>query len=765
MTAKVDRPLSGLRVVDLVEGPLAPITRYLAELGARVDRFEELASGAFAANAGKHLHTGQPAHDVLGNADIIVFNAGRVDIVIDALRAAKPALVVMQVSDFGAGNDFSQWQATDAVLHAMSGELARSGIKGRPPLLPPGQLAYQCAATQAAYLLLASYYRAIRSGKGDLLDFAALDGAVQALDPGFGVSGSATMGRPAHLLSRDRPPFGTLYPIFPCADGHVRICLLAPRQWQGMFRWMGEPADFADPSFNKINTRQQSVELNKALAAFFRDQPRAELEAQGQAHGVPISAMLTFEEFAESKHLQERKAITHFEDADGKQRRLPNGVITIDGERMGPCLSPSNEECTSEQREFVSLDAPFEGLRVLDLGVIVVGAEAGRMFADGGADVIKVESAAFPDGSRQSYLPYDMSVSFATGHRNKRSLGLDLRNPKGREIFLQMVAKADVIFSNFKPGTMESLGLDHAKLTSINPRIVTAESSAFGSTGPWAKRMGYGPLVRAATGLSGKWRYADDPASFSDAVTIYPDHVAGRISAMAAIALLIRRERTGLGGAAEISQAEVTLAHFGDEIENHDERSDGPVQGIYPALGEDEWCVISIRDDRDWLALVGIIGGSLGNAQFAMSDARGHHRDEIDAIISEWTSALDAHAIAAQLQAAGVPAAPMLRLGDLPAYPYYKQRQLFRSDPHPWLDQPVISENRMAVCEAPSVVHMRPAPLMGEQTEQVIEDWLGLSPEAISELIEAAILQPTAQQVYDAIDAYRAASAKELEVK
>lgn len=765
MMAEVDRPLSGLHVVDLVEGPLAPITRYLAELGARVDRFAANAPKALAANAGKHLHSGQPTHDVLGNADIIVLNADRADIEINALRADKPALVIMQVSDFGTGNDLSQWQATDAVLHALSGELARSGIKGRAPLLPPGQLAYQCAASQAAYLLLASYYRALRSGKGDLLDFAALDGAVQALDPGFGVSGSATMGRPAHLLSRDRPPFGTLYPIFPCADGHVRICLLAPRQWQGMFRWMGEPSDFADPSFNKINTRQQSVELNKALAAFFRDKPRADLEKHGQAHGVPISAMLTFEEFAESEHLQERKAITHFEDADGKQRRLPNGVVSIDGERMGPYSSPSNGERASEQREYVDMGAPFEGLRVLDLGVIVVGAEAGRMFADGGADVIKVESAAFPDGSRQSYLPYDMSVSFATGHRNKRSLGLDLRDPKGREIFLQMVAKADVIFSNFKPGTMESLGLDHATLMSINPRIVTAESSAFGSTGPWAKRMGYGPLVRAATGLSGKWRYSDDPASFSDAVTIYPDHVAGRISAMAAIALLIRRERTGLGGAAEISQVEVMLAHFGSEIEGVSADTNQAMQGVYPALGEDEWCVIAVRRDRDWHALVSMIGPSLSDPQFATAQGRQDHADVVDAKISEWTLTLRPHAIAAQLQAVGVPAAPMLRLGDLPEYPYYKQRHLFRTDAHPWLDQPVISENRTAVCEARFATDMRPAPLMGEQTKEVVQDWLGLSSDTVAELIDATILQPTAQQVYDAIDAYRAASAMGSETK
>ncbi len=729
----VDRPLTGLRIVDLVDGPLAPITRYLAELGARVDRFVAVTGDAadIAANVGKICHA-QPVDDAaLGAADIIVAPPARLDY--DRLAAANPALVLMEVSPFGTGNSLSDWKASDAVLHALSGSLSRSGIRGRAPLLPPGRLAWQCAAAQGAYVVLAACYKALRSGRGDQIDYSALDGAMQALDPGYGINGSAAMGRPLHLLSRDRPAKGTQYPIFPCADGEVRICLLAPRQWQGMFRWMGEPEAFADPAFAKISARQQSAELQAALAAFFAPRTRATLEAEGQAHGVPIAGLRSFDEFAASEQVAERGALTEVALADGTHRILPNGILTIDGMRMGPNDTSTDAPgpgCGAE-----TLARPFEGLKVLDLGVIVVGAEAGRMFADGGADVVKIESAAFPDGSRQSYLPYGLSASFAAGHRNKRSLGLDLRQDEGRELFLDLVREADVLLSNFKPGTMESLGLGMDVLAQANPRLVVASSSAFGETGPWAKRLGYGPLVRAATGLTAMWRYAGDPDSFSDAVTVYPDHVAGRISALGATALLIRRLRTRQGGTATVSQAEVMLAQFADLLVKRDGTSNGVAAEVLRAQGDDEWCVATV--DRTSPALEELLSGTP---------------------LDQWIGARPATEAARLLQAAGVAAAPMLRVADLPGFPYSRERDMLRTDRHPHLVDPVVSETRSAVHRNSGEPPSRPAPLSGEQTEEILDSWLTLGAAKAAALTNAGILQPADPSVFAAITAFRNAA-------
>ncbi|ENZ83987.1 MULTISPECIES: CoA transferase [Caulobacter] len=724
----VDRPLSGIRIIDLVRGPLAATTRYLAELGASVTRLDdgetEPSLDDLTANIGK-ARAASLTDGLLESADAIVFDAaGAVDV--EALRRRRPALVTMAVSDFGTDTRFSSWKGSDLVLHALSAELSRSGIAGRPPLPPPGQLAYQCAASQAAYALTVSLYHALRTGKGDHLDFSALDGAVQALDPGYGINGSATLGKPAHLLPRDRPPKGFQYPILPCADGHVRICLLAKRQWQGMFRWMGSPAAFASPEFEKVGVRYKSPDLIPAIAAFFADRGRADLEREGQAHGVPISAVLTLPEFMASDHVAAREALIEIDGA-----KLPNGVVTIDGARMGPSLVAPRAQ--TWPAPVAAGRRAFEGLKVLDLGVIVVGAEQGRLLADQGAEVVKVESRAFPDGSRQSYLSYGLSVSFAAGHRNKRGLGLNLRDPRGRALFLEMAAKADVILSNFKPGVMESLGIDHATISKINPRIIMSDSSAFGATGPWAERMGYGPLVRAATGLTTAWRYDDDPESFSDSITIYPDHVAGRIGAMAVTALLIRRLRTGRGGSASVAQSEVMLNHFAVDVARaslgRTEAAAGWRDAVFPAAGDDEWCVVSAPSEPARRALRAVVGG------------------DDQASVGAWIAARTADEAMHELQAAGVAAARMLRVSELPDFAYFRERDFYRVERHPYLAEPVVAERNHARGAALDDALSAPAPLAGEHTKALVGAWLGLSEVEVEALVDAGVLEPLEPQI------------------
>ena len=765
------RPLAGLVFVDLVEGALAPLSRLYADLGAEVIRVErrdlpeplsarENISQQIGALGKRSVRLDPSAasdvkalEQLLLRAHMVVRSgASAYDSAVDAASSGRPELVVMTVSPYGQNNPYSTWQATDAVLHALSGELCRSGLRGREPLLPPGEIAIKCALAQAAYAGLVGVYRALATGRGDHIDFSALDGAVQALDPGFGAAGSATYGRPAKLLSPQRPAKGFQYPIFACADGHVRICLLAPRQWQGMFRWMGEPEPFAAPEFNKTTTRYRSSELTAALATFFAQRTRDELEAQGKHFGVPIAALRSLQECLAADHLATRQAFRMAPLADLGVAPVANGVIEIDGVRMGPRLEPDPAPPLAAAASMLDASArPLEGLKVLDLGVIVVGAEQGRLLADQGADVVKVEASAFPDGSRQSYLPTGLSVSFAAGHRNERSLGLNLRDPGGKAIFRRLAAEADVVLSNFKPGTLESLGFSYAELSALNPAIIMVESSAFGADGPWADRMGYGPLVRAAAGVTDKWRYADDPESYSDSLTVYPDHVAGRIGAISVLALLIRRLRTGKGGVAKISQLEVMLDQFATDIagramgqEDLDEAPDAP-WGVFRAAGEDQWCVVAVRDDQDWRRLAPVLG--CGQPAFEAREGRLAGRATLDRALSDWMSCRTSDQAMEQLQSLGVPAGRMLRVSELPEFGYFQTRGFFRTERHPHMDEEIVAE-RLPVratnmAEAPS----RPAPLMGEHTAEIMHEWLGLEDREIDVLVAAGVLEPVAPEI------------------
>lgn len=762
----VVRPLEGVRVVDLAEGRMAAIGRILADLGADV-RIRRIPAPAAADDidarlSRRLLEIGKSAIDldpsdpaavarIVADADILVADGGPLSALpvdLAALQRVDAALTILSVTNFGIDSPFAHFEATDPVLHALSGELARSGIKGRAPLLPPGYLGTASAATQAVCALLIAFHCRLRTGKGEFIDFSVLDGACNALDPGFGVAGSAFQGRRPTDLPRHRPPRGTYYPIIRCRDGRVRMCVLAVRQWRSLFAWMGEPAEFADPKYDGTYARLDSAELLAAVSAFFADKSCGELEAEGEARGIPISAVLSLDDALRSVHVRARGSMTDLNLGDLGDATVPSGCIDIDGER----LPPRHEALSGGPRWVPSIKAgaaaarPLDDLKILDLGVIVAGAETGRLFGDQGADVAKIESSAYPDGQRQTRTGDPISNSVAAGQRNKRSVGLNLRSPEGRKLFFELAAKADVILSNFKPGTLEALGIDHGVVSAINPRIVMVESSAFGDSGPWSRRMGYGPLVRASSGLTDRWRYGDDADGHSDSVTVYPDHISGRYAFIAAMALVIRRARTGTGGKASVSQLDAIFGHAGEEIARISrglpEMPPRAPWGVYPCLGDDEWCVITLRDDADWRSLVGVEGlAALDRPSRATNAGRLADSAAIDAQLTAWTRAIPPEAVMRLLQASGVPAAQMLRVPELPGHPHFVQRRFFRTEVHPLLSDPFIAESspaRFALLPAPPT---RPAPIVGEQTVEVMREWLGLGADEIDRLLRAGVLE------------------------
>jgi hypothetical protein len=175
----------------------------------------------------------------------------------------------------------------------------------------------------------------LRTGEGELVDVSAFEAVVHGFDPGFGTQGSAAAGR-KESFPRDRPDAAAFYPVFPCADGHVRTALLAPRQWQGMLDWLGSPEEFTDPKYNHIATRfAASDRLHPLIGALFADSPRADLVAEGTKRGIPIAAVLCPAEVLVADHFAASGALVDAEIADGLTARVPHGYLSIDGERAG----------------------------------------------------------------------------------------------------------------------------------------------------------------------------------------------------------------------------------------------------------------------------------------------------------------------------------------------------------------------------------------------------------------------------------------------
>jgi crotonobetainyl-CoA:carnitine CoA-transferase CaiB-like acyl-CoA transferase len=787
-------PLRDIRVVDFTDGTAAFAGRFLADLGADVILVEP--------PEGVASRRAQPRHDGHGlrfatahankrgvvvdvttadgrarllaltdEADIFLESQpiGRLEelgIGPQVLRDRNPNLVVASVTDFGQTGPYRDYKSSEAVFVALSSLLTRSGAPGREPLVPPGELATQTAAVDIAYAALLAYYRAVRGGGGDYLDCSIFDLVVQDLDPGFGMAGTATMGQPLVNLPPGRPDVRMMYPILPCADGHVRMFIASPKHWRALFSWMGEPEQLSDPALENILGRFMNwAKIRPVLVDFFANKTRSEIVSRASELGIAVGPLNTAEEILSSDHVRERKSFVMAEIAPGTKAAIPNGYVEFDSERAGfryraPRLGEHTDEVLSgwsaaPSPERADVPArPLTGVRVLDLGVIVVGAETGRQLADQGADVIKVENREFPDGARQTDAPGKVGYSFALGNRNKRSMGINLRSDGGRRLFGKLVAESDVVLTNFKPGTLESLGLGYGALKAINPRVILVESSALGSTGPWAKRMGYGPLVRATVGLTTLWRHPDAPDGFGDDQTVYPDHAAARAGAAAVVAALVEREHTGTGRRIGLAQMETVFSQLATDYVRESLQPgtlvakgnvgefDAP-SGLFACDGEDAYCAVTVDGDADFAILAKVIGRPelATNAKYATAADRVAHRAELDAVLQEWITPLTPREAQERLQAGGVAAGAAIHVKDLLTDPHLAARHQLGELIQPGHDHP------LEVLQGPALFDVIPQPLLGPASEMaadtrtILREILALSDNEIDDLGTAGVLE------------------------
>ena len=252
----------------------------------------------------------------------------------DAVLARNPQLVITSITDFGQTGDYRDWDGNDAIHVAMSGILSRSGLAGRDPLRTPPGMAYETTATQAAWATLVAYWNRLQTGRGDHVDFSILEAATQIMDPAYG---TASVSRASAFPStRGRPEAG-LYPIFRCADGHVRVVVLAPRQWRAMRAWLGEPAAFQDERFDAIPARlEASAELHALYAALFAGMTKDAIAAEGQARGVPVAPVLRRLRGAGRRRTSARAGRSSTpRSRPGVHGRLPSGFLELDGARVG----------------------------------------------------------------------------------------------------------------------------------------------------------------------------------------------------------------------------------------------------------------------------------------------------------------------------------------------------------------------------------------------------------------------------------------------
>jgi benzylsuccinate CoA-transferase BbsF subunit len=400
---------------------------------------------------------------------------------------------------------------------------------------------------------------------------------------------------------------------------------------------------------------------------------------------------------------------------------------------------------------------PLAGLKVLDFCWVAVGPMTTAYLAEYGATVVRIESKRRPETLRNAppFGSQGQSVNrsgyFANYNANKYGMGVNMAHPQALEFVKRLVAWADLVTENFTPGTMEDWGLGYDELRQIKPEIILFSTSMLGRGGPYSKQPGFGAVLASLSGMTGLTGWPDRTPT--NPYGAYTDFLVPRFAVPTILAALDYRRRTGRGQHLDISQLEVSL-HFmapllldytlhGRERDRMGNRSPAAApHGAYACRGDDRWCTIACQTDAQWEALCRVMGQPPWTQQerFATLLGRKTHEDELDALISQWTGAWDAHELMQTLQRAGVPAGVVQTSQDLFADPQLQHRGHFIFMDHPEVGRHPVQRSEFRLSQAPGEFR-HPAPTLGQHTVQVCKEILQMPEDEIVALTEAGVLE------------------------
>ena len=402
-------------------------------------------------------------------------------------------------------------------------------------------------------------------------------------------------------------------------------------------------------------------------------------------------------------------------------------------------------------------DLPLSDVNVLDLTWVMAGPTATRVLADYGATVLRIESSKRIDTGR-TIVPFignqygpESAIRFQDINAGKLGMTLDLAQEEGRAVFLDLVRWADVVVESFSPKVMRGWALDYKSLRKVKPDIIMLSTCLMGQTGPMSQFAGFGSLAAAISGFYDVTGRPDRPPA--GPFGAYTDTIAPRFTAIAILAALDERRRTGRGQYIDQSQAESALHFLGPALLDY--VANGRVQtragnrdpqmaphGAYPASGDDAWVAIAVETDEQWRALCAAFGRPelAAGGRYATASARLTHEEELDAVVAQWTHTRDQFEVERLLQSRGVPAHMVQNSNQVFADPQLAHRGAFVQVEHALLGPITIEQAHFRLSRTPARVE-RPAPMLGEHNHHVLESILGYSDERIASLVAAGVVE------------------------
>jgi crotonobetainyl-CoA:carnitine CoA-transferase CaiB-like acyl-CoA transferase len=738
----------GLRVVDLSTGIAGGYcSKLLTDLGADVVKLERRegdplrrysATGSVGEDGDsdgvlfRYLHTSQRSV-VTEDRDRIRSWVGGADVVLESfvpgaaeeLGIIGVAPVTVSISSFGRGGPDSELSMPEEVLQARSGSLSNHGHMDKPPLTVGGQLGEYVTGAFAALGAVTAWWRASRTGEPEHVDVSMLEAMQYTL-----VTVPTVMARfPGGRMMTFR--WVMIPGNEPTGDGeYVGITTVTTLQWRSLLRVIGRD-DLADDEelATMLGRFRRAGEVNDVIRGWTRQHTAEEVVERCAEGRVPAAVVGNGQLLPTFVQLAERRAFERQPASSFVRPRAPFRFSAVRDRVMTPAPrlgAPDDDDQAPAPRPVGGTpgavgDRPFTGIRVLDFTAFWSGPFATAWWSAMGADVIKVESVQRPDGIRFSAAVrpkvepryYEMAGLFHATNLGKRGITLDLGQPEGVALATRLIERSDIVCENFTPRVMDGFGLDYEAMRAIRPDVIVLRLPAFGLEGPWRDRPGFAQTMEQITGMAWRTGYEDGPPIIPGG---FVDPAVGVHAAIALVAALEYRDRSGEGQLVEMPMIEVAAAMTAEQVAEHSAYGEllgrRGERGVYRCEGEGEqWVAVDLESDP------------------LAAEER-----------AAWCAQRPPDQAAKELLDAGIPAAAMV-----PAFmalddPQLRARGYFEPVAHPLVGEHEYPGWPMRFSAGPDRYWRDPAPLLGQHNDEVLHGELGLTADEMARLREQHVI-------------------------
>ena len=742
----------GVRVVDTAQGLAGSMAAMLlADHGAEALKIrspgaDETPSPRWlGADRNKHVLALDLSHaddrarfdSLLEGADVLVIDGGPSDrhrrgLDDAALTRRHPRLVTLWTPPFGQSGQWSDLPPHHGMLTGLTGAAMRQGAWSDQPIWHVAPIGHYAQAVLGAAAVGAALFARHDSGRGQPVTVSGLHTMAQVACP-VAEPGAGALGR--------APPIGASpsYRLYCCSDGRwLFLGALFSHFFARAAQALGlKGAEIYDPG--------------GAIAARLASAPRDQWLELFRAHDVPAGPVERREDWLNHEicganglceHLEHPQLGTiempgvaaRLESTPGRVRHL---LEACDEAKLAAFATP-RPAAAETARDQEAPARPLAGVRVLDLGTVIAGTYAASILANFGADVVKIEP---PEGD-----PFRFAMTgFINYNRGKRGLGLDLKAAAGHRAFMDMAAQADVVLDNYRLGVRERLGIDHAAVRAINPRLISCSANTYGSRGPHARLPGFDPLIQAQSGLMSA-QGGDSPPVFH---TIPVNDVAtAALTAFAVIAALNARATTGEGQVVETSLAAASTLYQFEDLVAYEGRPQADVgcrdcPGVsaldryYPT--SDGWLTLSVREPAQFQRLAEALGRPEWLARWPAGSALDELREgELALEIAIALETMRREVALEALAAADLPAAPVLTPREAAGCETLWENGYFEIFSHPQWGE-LVGSRGYAEFDGVATRFDRLEPELGEHGAEVLLDY-GFSRERIVELAREGVI-------------------------